>query len=113
MGEYWGLSPKRFLRALEHGRFDKLLKESEPDWRRFVRRVALTPHQDRVVLCFRGLDEDGHEMRLWAVYQLIDAIQGTMRLESVVMPGDDPDSWASPPEELDGVPTFVYPAEDV
>jgi len=60
-----------FIKALEGGRFDRLLDVEERErWEQFVIRTANTPGRERVVLRLTFTDDDGSPWHLWAVYRL-------------------------------------------
>lgn len=107
---------KRFIDAVEKGKFSRILKDATPAWWAFVRRAAWTPDVHRVVLQYRYLDDEVEgPQSIWIVYALGSSGQTdafSLQLEWIALPNpEDPGTFSSPPEEIEADWTFVYPPE--
>lgn len=93
-----------FIKALEGGRFDRLLDVEERErWEQFVIRTANTPGRERVVLRLTFTDDDGSTWHLWAVYRLgpdtnTDTAQIT--LDTIHLDDDWGDDAPQTPDEI-------------
>lgn len=105
MARYWGLPARRFLQAVQEGRFEELLGDAADSWREFSAAVVERGGRRAVLRLYAG-EEAGGPYFLWVLYGVA---RESMTLEGILLPTEDPASRLRTPEELAGEPFFAFP----
>jgi hypothetical protein len=100
-----GLRARRVIRAVENGKFQKVLPRARcREWAKFVIRQASIPHTEQVVLRLT-LNKRHDPWYLWVIYRIVSTNPGSMQMEYLVFPMDEDDKL-SIPENIAEMPYF-------